>query len=41
MATRIAITPPDEYVAPSVPAQIRACGGGHLDITPLQPDALD
>jgi hypothetical protein len=41
MATRIAITPPDEYVALSVPAQIRACGGGHLDITPLQPDVLD
>lgn len=41
MASRIAITPPDEYVALSVATQIRACGGGHLDISPVQPDAPD
>ena len=36
MASIIAITPPDEYVSVSVPAQIRACGGGHLDISAIQ-----
>jgi hypothetical protein len=36
LASSIAITPPDEYVSLSVPAQIRACGGGHLDISAVQ-----
>jgi hypothetical protein len=39
MASSIAITPPDEYVSLSVATQIRACGGGHLDITAVQADA--
>jgi hypothetical protein len=38
MASAIAITPPDEYVSLVVAAQIRACGGGHLDVTPVLPD---
>ena len=37
MASSIAVTPPDEYVPLTVPAQIRACGGGHLNITAVQP----
>jgi hypothetical protein len=38
MASTIAVTPPDEYVPLIVLAQIRACGGGHLDVTPVLPD---
>ena len=38
MARAIAITPPDEYVPLINPGQIRACGGGHLDVTPVLPD---
>ena len=33
MATRLAVTPPDEYVSLTIPIQIRACGAGHLDIS--------
>jgi len=32
-ATRLAVTPPDEYVALTIPIQIQACGGGHLDMS--------
>jgi hypothetical protein len=39
MASSIAITPPDEFVPLIVTTQIRACGGGHLDVTPVLPDA--
>ena len=35
MATQLAVTPPDEYVPLQLAIQIRACGGGHLDITPV------
>jgi len=38
MASRIAVTPPDEYVSLSVPAQIRACGGGNLNVSAVLPD---
>jgi hypothetical protein len=38
MASAIAVTPPDEYAPLIVPAQIRACGGGHLDVPPVLPD---
>jgi hypothetical protein len=38
-ASSIAITPPDEFVPLIVATQIRACGGGHLDVTPVLPDA--
>jgi hypothetical protein len=38
MAASLAVTPPDEFVALTVPIQIRACGGGHLDVTPVLPD---
>jgi hypothetical protein len=38
MAAGLAITPPDEYVPLTVATQIRACGGGHLDIGPVQLD---
>ncbi|MGI9147281.1 MAG: DUF4232 domain-containing protein [Chloroflexota bacterium] len=41
MASSIAIIPPDEYVALIRATQIRACGGGHLDITPVQSDGPD
>jgi hypothetical protein len=40
MASSLAITPPDEYVALRVQVQIRACGGGHLDIGPVQDDSV-
>jgi hypothetical protein len=33
VATRLAVTPPDEYVALTIPIQIQACGGGHLDMS--------
>lgn len=39
MASRLAVTPPDEYVALSVPIQIRACGGGHLNMSAVRSDA--
>jgi hypothetical protein len=38
-ASHLAVTPPDEYVSLTVPAVIRACGGGHLDVTAIQPAA--
>jgi hypothetical protein len=38
MASSVAITPPDEYVSLISAGQIRACGGGHLDVTPVLPD---
>jgi hypothetical protein len=38
MASSLALTPPDEYVSLSVATQIRACGGGHLDVSTVQPD---
>jgi hypothetical protein len=33
VASRLAVTPPDEYVALTIPAQIQACGGGDLDMS--------
>jgi hypothetical protein len=33
MASRLAVTPPDEYVPLAIPIQIRACGAGHLDVS--------
>jgi hypothetical protein len=39
MASRLAVTPPDEYVSLTAPIQIRACGGGHLDVSTIKPSA--
>jgi len=36
MASSLAVTPPDEYVALHVNVQIRACGGGTLNISRVQ-----
>jgi hypothetical protein len=36
MATLLAVTPPDEYVFLTVPIQLMACGGGHLDISAMR-----
>ena len=38
MASGLAITPPDEFVPLHVTAQIRACGGGTLNISRVQPE---
>jgi Protein of unknown function (DUF4232) len=38
MAETLAITPPDEYVPLTLAVQIRACGGGHLDVSTVQAD---
>ncbi|HEV7665449.1 MAG TPA: DUF4232 domain-containing protein [Chloroflexota bacterium] len=35
LAASLAVIPPDEYDPLSVPIQIRACGNGHLDVTPV------
>ncbi len=32
-ASRLNVTPPDEYVSLTLPTQIQACGGGHLDMS--------
>jgi hypothetical protein len=32
-ASRMAVTPPDEYVSLAIPIQIQACRGGHLDMS--------
>lgn len=32
-ASRLAVTPPDEYVSLILPIKIQACGGGHLDMS--------
>jgi hypothetical protein len=37
-ARRLAVTPPDEYVVLVLPIRIRACGGGHLDVTAILPN---
>jgi hypothetical protein len=39
MASSIAITPPDEFVSLRVPAQIRACGGGNLNVSAVLSDS--
>jgi hypothetical protein len=36
VSTSLAVTPPDEYVSLTVPIAIRACGGGRLDMGPVQ-----
>jgi hypothetical protein len=36
MASRLAVTPPDEYVALELPIQIRARGDGRLDMSTVQ-----
>jgi hypothetical protein len=38
MASQLAVTPPDEYVPLIVRVSIRACGGGHLDVSAVQPE---
>ncbi|HLZ28272.1 MAG TPA: DUF4232 domain-containing protein [Chloroflexota bacterium] len=38
MASSIAITPPDEYVSLHVRVEIRACGGGNLNVSAVQSD---
>lgn len=38
MASHLAVTPPDEYVALSLPVAMRACGGGHLDMSAVRPN---
>jgi len=37
VSTSLAVIPPDEFVPLLVPIQIRACGGGRLDISAVQP----
>jgi hypothetical protein len=37
LANAVAITPPDEYVSLPVTIQIRACGGGHLNVSAIVP----
>ena len=32
-ASRLAVTPPDEYVSLTIAIKIQACGGGHLDMS--------
>ena len=34
----IAVTPPDEFDPLPLVIQIQACGGGELDVSPIQPD---
>jgi Protein of unknown function (DUF4232) len=36
-ASRLAVTPPDEYSPLLVDVQIQACGSGHLDISAIHP----
>jgi hypothetical protein len=38
VAARIVITPPDEFDPLPLAMQIQACGGGELDVSPIQPD---
>jgi len=33
VASLLAVTPPDEYVALTISTMIQACGGGHLDMS--------
>jgi hypothetical protein len=37
MASQLAVTPPDEFDPLTVRVAIRACGGGHLDVSAVQP----
>jgi hypothetical protein len=37
LASALAVTPPDEYVSLTVATQIRACGGGHLNVSAVVP----
>jgi predicted Rdx family selenoprotein len=41
MASSLAIILPDEYVPLRVPVAIRACGGGRLDVSPVQAPVVD
>jgi hypothetical protein len=36
-SAQIGVTPPDEFTPIIIPAQITACGGGELDVTPVLP----
>jgi hypothetical protein len=36
-SAQLAVTPPDEFSPLIIPAQIMACGGGRLDVTPILP----
>ncbi len=36
-SSRLAVTPPDEFAPIVIPAQILACGGGELDVSPILP----
>ena len=37
VSSQLAVTPPDEYDSLIIPAEIRACGGGSLDVSAVQP----
>jgi hypothetical protein len=37
VSTSLAVTPPDEFVPLIIPVAIRACGGGRLDMSTVQP----
>jgi hypothetical protein len=37
LASALSVTPPDEYSPILVAAQMRACGGGHLDVSAIRP----
>jgi hypothetical protein len=37
VASALAVIPPDEYAPLVVPATIRACGGGRLNLGAVQP----
>jgi Protein of unknown function (DUF4232) len=39
VSTSLTVTPPDEFVPLLVPVAIRACGGGRLDMSAVQPAA--
>jgi len=39
MSASLSVTPPDEYDPLPLAMQIQACGGGELDVSPVQPDA--
>jgi hypothetical protein len=40
VSASLAVTPPDEFVVLIVPIAIRACGGGRLDMSAVQPAAM-
>jgi Zn-dependent protease/CBS domain-containing protein len=39
VSSSLAVIPPDEFLPLTVPVQIRACGGGRLDLGPVQTDS--